>query len=105
MKFNLAKYREQKKMSQEDLAKAIGCSRITISNWELEKSYPNVEQLYNICLTLNCSPNELLGIKVTPQMKETSRLIKAYMECPDDRREDIVRQASALARLSQIERE
>lgn len=105
MKFDLMKYRKEKGLSQSELGKLIGCSQITISNWELEKSYPNVEQLYNICVALDCSPNDILGIKVTPRMIETSKLIDAYMKCPDDRKEDIVRQASALAKLSQIEKE
>lgn len=105
MKFDLMKYRKRKGLSQSELGRLIGCSQITISNWELGKSHPNVEQLYNICIALDCSPNDILGIEVTPRMIETSKLIDAYMQCSDERKEDIVRQASALAKLSQMEEE
>lgn len=37
--------RQQKRISQEDLSQAIFVSRQTISNWETDKTYPDVQSL------------------------------------------------------------
>lgn len=41
----IKKYRSEKQMSQEQLADRVYVSRQTISNWENEKSYPDVNSL------------------------------------------------------------
>lgn len=41
----IKKYRQEKKLSQEELADRIYVSRQTISNWENDKSYPDVNSL------------------------------------------------------------
>lgn len=40
----ILKYRKQKKLSQEDLAKEIGVTRQTISKWELNETAPDLKQ-------------------------------------------------------------
>ncbi|WP_242258773.1 helix-turn-helix domain-containing protein [Streptococcus thoraltensis] len=42
---NIKSYRQQFNLSQEDLAEKIYVTRQTISNWETEKSYPDVHSL------------------------------------------------------------
>lgn len=41
----IKKYRSELQISQEQLADRIYVSRQTISNWENEKSYPDVNSL------------------------------------------------------------
>lgn len=41
----IKKYREQQNISQEELALKIFVSRQTISNWETNKSYPDIKSL------------------------------------------------------------
>ncbi len=41
----IKKYREMKNISQDELALAIFVSRQTISNWETNKSYPDIKSL------------------------------------------------------------
>lgn len=103
MNFNLLKYREAKGLSQTELARMIGVSQITISNWELQKTYPTAEQVYNIAVALDCSADDLLGIEVTPQMIETQKLVEEFLHCSDERKADLIRQAKDLAKLSRIE--
>lgn len=42
----IKKHRERLSLSQEGLAEKLYVSRQTISNWENEKSYPDVHNLY-----------------------------------------------------------
>ena len=41
----IKKYREQLKISQEELADKIFVTRQTISNWENNKNYPDIKSL------------------------------------------------------------
>ena len=41
----IKKYREQQNISQDELALKIFVSRQTISNWETNKSYPDIKSL------------------------------------------------------------
>lgn len=62
MKFaeNLRKYREIESISQEELAEKIFVSRQTISNWENNKSYPDVNSLALLSKTFNTSIDNLI---------------------------------------------
>ncbi|HCT1264222.1 TPA: helix-turn-helix domain-containing protein [Staphylococcus aureus] len=63
MKFHEKLKQERKKLnlSQEDLANKINISRQSISKWELEKGYPNIETLIEL--------SELFGITVDELLK------------------------------------
>lgn len=58
---NIYKLRKDKKLSQEQLAEQIGVSRQTISNWELNETSPNPDQLKLLSKTLNISIDKLLN--------------------------------------------
>ena len=51
--------RKKKKISQEDMSRALNVSRQTISNWENGKSLPDKEMLKPICDFLNIDYKEL----------------------------------------------
>lgn len=51
----IRKYREQQKISQEELALKIFVSRQTISNWETNKSCPDVKSLIALSNIFNVS--------------------------------------------------
>ena len=52
--------RKKKGFSQEQLGEKINVTRQTISNWELEETTPNPEQLKLLSKVLNISIDELL---------------------------------------------
>ncbi len=56
---NILYYRKQKQISQEQLAEQIGVTRQTISNWELEESCPDVNQLRKLAETFKVSLDDL----------------------------------------------
>lgn len=66
----LFKLRKEAKLSQEQLAFEIGVTRQTISNWELNETSPNPEQLKLLSKTLNVSVDELLGNDVKQVLVE-----------------------------------
>ena len=57
---NILKLRKENKLSQEQLAEKLDVTRQTISNWELNETSPNTEQLKLLSKAFNISIDELL---------------------------------------------
>ena len=57
---NILKLRKQNGLSQEQLGEQVGVTRQTISNWELNETTPNPEQLKLLSKALKVSIDELL---------------------------------------------
>lgn len=53
--------RKKQSLSQEQLGELVNVTRQTISNWELNETAPNPEQLKLLSKALNVSIDELLG--------------------------------------------
>ena len=53
--------REEKGMSQAELAKAIGCSRMTINNYETEKRIPDIDFAMNLANYFHVTVEYLSG--------------------------------------------
>lgn len=56
----IRKYRQEAQLSQEDLASRVYVSRQTISNWENDKSYPDVSSLVLLSEIFQISLDELI---------------------------------------------
>lgn len=56
----IRKYRQEAQLSQEDLASRVYVSRQTISNWENDKSYPDVSSLVLLSEVFQISLDELI---------------------------------------------
>lgn len=48
------------KMTQEELAEKLGVSRQTVSKWELDVMYPEMDKVIEICKLFSCSMDELI---------------------------------------------
>lgn len=57
----LKKSREKNSMTQSDLAKILGRSVQTISNWENQINLPSLETLDMLCDALHVSSDYLMG--------------------------------------------
>lgn len=57
---NILKLRKKSGLSQEQLGEKVNVTRQTISNWELNETTPNPEQLKLLSKALNVSIDELL---------------------------------------------
>ncbi len=58
---NILKLRKQAGLSQEELGEKINVTRQTISNWELNETAPNPEQLKLLSKVLDVSIDDLLN--------------------------------------------
>ena len=47
-------------MTQEELADKLGVSRQTVSKWETDMVYPEINKLVEICNLFSCSMDELV---------------------------------------------
>lgn len=64
--------RQDLNMTQEMLAKELHVGRTTVSNWEIERNYPDLQLIVSISNVLNISLDTLLG-KESEIVKEITR--------------------------------
>ncbi len=87
---NILKLRKKTGLSQEELAEKVGVTRQTISNWELEETTPNPNQLKLLSKTLNVSVDDLIDndlqnvvlskVKITEkQTKTIKKILKVFL--------------------------
>ncbi len=48
------------KMTQEELAEKLGVSRQTVSKWELDAVYPEMDKVIELCNLFSCTMDELV---------------------------------------------
>ena len=68
----IKKFREQQKISQEELALKIFVSRQTISNWETNKSCPDVKSLITLSNIFNVSLDDF----IKEEIKEMRKIVE-----------------------------
>ncbi len=69
----IKKYRNEMKFSQEELAEKIYVTRQTISNWENEKSYPDIHSLLLLSSLFNVSLDQLIKGDIEIMKKEINK--------------------------------
>lgn len=73
-------------MTQEDLAERMGVSRQTISKWELDQAYPEMEKAVELCGCFSCTLDQLLreDMNVSDEAYSNIRLmeVKAFGYVP-----------------------
>lgn len=57
---NLQHLRATRNMTQEQLAMLLGVSRQSVTKWEAEKSYPEMDKLLKICQIFDCTLDDLV---------------------------------------------
>lgn len=63
---NLQHLRATRGMTQEQLAEQLGVSRQSVTKWESESSYPEMDKLIGICELFGCSLDDLVKGDLTP---------------------------------------
>lgn len=64
----IKKLRQQKQMTQEDLAELLCVSVHTVSRWENSVNYPDLVMLPEIAAIFHVTTDYLLGVKGEPKM-------------------------------------
>ena len=78
----ILEYRKKMNMSQEEFANKIGVSRQAVSKWELDKAYPDLDKLVDICGMFGLSLDELVnGVE---QDEEPVMEAEQRVEIPND---------------------
>ena len=62
---NLQYLRAERHMTQEQLAMLLGVSRQSVTKWEAEKAYPEMDKLIKMCQIFECSLDDLVQGDVT----------------------------------------
>ena len=57
---NLQALRAERNMTQEQLAMLLGVSRQSVTKWETERSYPEMDKLLKLCDIFGCSLDDLV---------------------------------------------
>ena len=76
----IRRFREDRKLTQIQLAEKLGVSNSRVSNWEKGINRPDADIIADICVALNVSPSELLDVKLpTDELNDKERkIITAY---------------------------
>lgn len=61
----ILEYRQNKGLTQEELAGKLGVTPQALSKWERDRSLPDVGLLVDVCNILGCSADDLLGMDRT----------------------------------------
>ena len=67
---NLQHLRATRNMTQEQLAMLLGVSRQSVTKWEAEKSYPEMDKLLKLCQIVECSLDDLVTGDLTGRAPE-----------------------------------
>ena len=87
---NILELRKKSGLSQEQLGEKVNVTRQTISNWELEETAPNPEQLKLLSKALNISVDDLIDndlqnvvlskVKINEkQTKTIKKILKGFL--------------------------
>lgn len=71
----IKKFRKEKNMKQEELAKKLGKSKSVISNWEKGINKPDADTIAELCKILKITPNQLFDWK-----ENHNKLINVYFQ-------------------------
>lgn len=71
---NIAYFRKQKKMTQEELAEKMSVTAQAVSKWECDTSYPDITAIQTLSKILGVTPTELInGIQHSAEIKDASQ--------------------------------
>lgn len=90
---NIKRMRQQKNMTQGELAEAIHVKRQTVSSWEVNRTEPNIGIVELIASALGCQKSDIIGRDIDPQQEtpvyylnpETARIAQEVFDSPETR--------------------
>lgn len=67
---NIIKCRKDSKMSQAELAKAVGVKNSTVSAWERGANAPDIETLFKVCKIFQIKVSDMFGCDTVDKNEE-----------------------------------
>ena len=80
---NLQHLRATRNMTQEQLAMLVGVSRQSVTKWEAERAYPEMDKLLKICQIFDCTLDELVQGDLTARAAEPELAVPATAALAD----------------------
>lgn len=77
---NLQFLRKMRNMTQEDLAEKMDVSRQTVSKWELDAIYPEVNKIVDLCALFSCTMDQLVREDMNVLDDAYSNIRAEYLE-------------------------
>lgn len=69
---NLQHLRASRNMTQEQLAMLVGVSRQSVTKWEAERAYPEMDKLLKLCQIFDCSLDDLVSGDLTAREEDVA---------------------------------
>lgn len=96
---NISKFRRFRGIKQSEMAKALGKSRNSVSNWEANGNAPDLDTIEKICKILGVTPNQLFGWEPWPEYEKHIEQVRAL----NRRREELLKELETVnARIDEI---
>ena len=104
MKFgdNLRRLRKSKKISQEVLAEKVGVSRQSVSKWETGESYPEMNNILQLCKIFHCKINDLVNDTITDIESLDDDIKNSVVKFKKDKQKKIKLLSKAIVIISRI---
>lgn len=74
----IKKLRKDNKMTQENLADKLNVSRQTISKWENGVTFPDIDNILEICRVFNVSSDSLLNYQSEIEVRKITKINWIY---------------------------
>jgi len=73
---NIKKLRKERDMTQEQLADSLRITSTAVSQWECDRTAPDISQLPQLAYVLNTTTDELLGVDIMKAEEEITNIIE-----------------------------
>ena len=106
MKFgeNLKIIRKNKKMSQEELAEKVNVSRQSVSKWETGESYPEMNNILELCKIFNCKLNDLVHTDMSDISSLDEEIIMKVVKFNEKKQSEVKTLSNVISIIAKIGR-
>lgn len=80
---NIRRFREEKKLTQKELADQLEVGISVISNWEMGTNSPNIVKLFMMCQIFGVTPSAMMGLETESDHQQ------AYRQAPQEVQEAV----------------
>ena len=104
MKFgeNLKLIRKNKKMSQESLAEKMNVSRQSVSKWENGESYPEMNNILELCKIFNCKINDLIHTDMSDISSLDEEIIMSVAKFNEEKQKQVKALSNVIGLIGKI---
>ena len=104
MKFgdNLKRIRKNKKMSQEELAEKVNVSRQSVSKWENGESYPEMNNILELCKIFNCKLNDIVHTDMSDISSLDEEIVMNVVKFNNEKQNQVKGLCNAISLIGRI---